>query len=155
MFKIARAEFDAPITKDFLVTASDHDLLSQFCLSERWVGDLANGVIRLGARAVAAHGSPSAECGLLSLMRCYDAADRPHILELFEQASTVSSHFCYSTTVTLAGGQRQPVFCTGQSSGLEQKQPGSMMGIFVLPHFTLKPAVMLRSSRQAQILDAQ
>jgi hypothetical protein len=149
LFKIATADFDAPFTDDLQTSASEHDLLSQFCMSERWVGDLANGVIRLGARALALHGSLSAECGLLSLMRCYDPADRPHILELFEQASTVSSHFCYSTTVAVAGGHRQPVFCTGQSSGLEQKQAGSMVGIFIFPHFQLQPAAQLQSRRQA------
>lgn len=149
LFKIARADFDAPFDEDLLASASDHDLLSQFCVSERWVGDLANGVIRLGQRALALHGSLTAECGLLSLMRCYEPADRPHILELFEQASTVSSHFCYSTTMTVSGGHRQPVFCTGQSSGLEENQPGSMVGIFVFPHFTLEPMVQLQSRRQA------
>ena len=79
-----------------------------------------------GERATLLHGLNTPECGLLSMMRCYDPNDRAHILELFEQAATSSSHFCYSTTIGLANGHRQPVFCVGESDGLEHSSTGSM-----------------------------
>ena len=83
------------------------------------------------------HGLTSSECGLLSLMRCYEAHDRAHILELFEQAATSSSSFCFSTTVLAASGHRQPVFCIGESIGTEEKYTGSMVGVFMFPRFKL------------------
>ncbi|SMD16657.1 hypothetical protein SAMN05880593_13020 [Rhizobium sp. RU36D] len=112
-------------------------MLSQLCISENWIGDLSNGVIRLGERAAALHGLDNSECGLLSMMRCYDPHDRAQILELFEQAATSSCSFCFSTTIVSRTAQRQPVFCIGESNGLEQRHSGSMVGIFVFPRFQL------------------
>jgi len=150
LFMIARADF---ATEHFAglpePVVIDNNILSQFCVSERWLGDLDTGMITLGAQAATLHASPTPECGLLSLMRCYDGADRSHILDLFEQASTASSHFCYSTTVTCADGRRQPVFCTGQSTGLEQEHSGSISGVFVFPHFQLEPKGVLHRLWQA------
>lgn len=124
---------------------SDSNLLYQFSFSEGWAGDMSNGVIKLGERATALHGLDGPECGLLSMMRSYDPHDRAHILELFEQAATSSSTFCYSTTIVMGTGQRQPVFCIGESNGLEQKYSGSMIGVFVFPRFTLAPGAHLHS----------
>ncbi|MGF0537136.1 hypothetical protein ACQQ2Q_04010 [Agrobacterium sp. ES01] len=138
MFKIAKSSFAEP-----LVTAcaerdsGNSSVMSQFAASETWTGDLSNGVIRLGERAMALHGLTSPECGLLSMMRAYETNDRGHILELFEQAATASSNFCYSTMITQANGNRQPVFCMGESNGLEEKLAGTMLGIFIFPRFKL------------------
>ncbi|GEO85119.1 hypothetical protein GCM10007920_43410 [Ciceribacter naphthalenivorans] len=118
---------------------------AQFSVSEGWVGDLSNGVIKLGERATQLHGLNNPECGLLSMMRCYDPNDRSHILELFEQAATASSHFCYSTTISLSNGHRQPVFCIGESDGLEQSCAGRMLGIFVFPRFRLVAPATVRA----------
>lgn len=115
----------------------DTRMLTQLSISEDWVGDLANGVIRMGERAAALHGLESSECGLLSIMRCYEPRDRAHILELFEQAATSSCSFCFSSTIINKNGFKQPVFCIGESSGLEQRGGGTMVGVFLFPRFKL------------------
>ncbi len=94
------------------------------------------------------HGLHQAECGLLNLVRCYDSADRNHVLALFEQAATTSSSFCFSTTIILASGQKQPVFCIGQSTGLEQRYSGVLLGIFFFPRFQLETRGQVFSYRQ-------
>jgi hypothetical protein len=116
--------------------------LSQFCTSEEWSGDMSTGLLKIGPQAMAFHGLQSAECGLLNLVRCYEMADRKKILELFEQATTDSSSFCFSTTIQSGTRCRQPVFCIGESSGLEKKFSGTIYGVFVFPNFTLEPGQM-------------
>nr|WP_087149152.1 hypothetical protein [Pararhizobium antarcticum] len=110
-------------------------MLGQLCVAESWSGDLSNGLFKLGEMATSTHGLQHAECGLLNLVRCYDAADRNHVLALFEQAATNSSSFCFSTTIVMASGQKQPLFCIGESFGLEQRYSGSMLGVFFFPRF--------------------
>jgi hypothetical protein len=139
LFKIAKANLATPFLQGSPeIHSAQQGLLSQFCLSESWIGDLANGIIKLGDLSAVMHGLTSSECGLLSLMRCYDAHDRAHILELFEQAATSSSSFCFSTTVLAAGDRRQPLFCIGESIGTEEKYAGSMVGVFLFPRFKLE-----------------
>ena len=104
-------------------------------MSEAWTGDLSNGLLRLGTRARMHHGLDSFECGLLSVMRSYDASDRGSILKLFEQAATRPSHFCYSTMIIGDGKLRRPVFCIGQSNGFEHSEGGTMHGVFIFPNF--------------------
>lgn len=146
MFKIARANLNTSFASGLPEEGDGESYVSsQFSVSEGWVGDLSNGVIKLGERATMLHGLDNPECGLLSMMRCYEPNDRAHILELFEQAATSSSNFCYSTTIILGSGQRQPVFCIGESDGLEEKTTGSMLGIFVFPRFKLAAGAHLRS----------
>lgn len=113
-----------------------HQFLEQFCVSESWSGDLSTGLFRLGEKAAAIHGLRDGECGLLNFVRCYDTADRNHVLELFEQAATTCSSFCFSTTIALEeAGQKQPLFCIGESSGLEQRYSGTITGVFFFPRF--------------------
>lgn len=146
MFKIARASLAVSFGTGFPEPEEgEGGAFARFTVSEGWVGDLSNGVIRLGERATLLHGLNTPECGLLSMMRCYDPNDRAHILELFEQAATLSSHFCYSTTIGLPNGHRQPVFCVGESDGLEQSSAGSMLGMFVFPRFQLAASTHLRA----------
>ena len=138
MFKIARLHSDTISPKDF--RANDNSQasgLSQFCVSENWTGDMSTGLLKLGGRTVQIHGLKSGECGLLNLVRCYDTIDRNKILELFEQATTHASSFCFSTTICNARGNRQPVFCIGESSGLEKKFSGSIFGVFMFPRFAM------------------
>jgi len=138
LFKIAKANLAAPfVSGSHEVANYNHELLAQFCVSEGWIGDLSNGVIKLGHWSTVLHGLTSAECGLLNLMRCYDSHDHARILELFEQAATASSSFCFSTTVLAEGGQRQPIFCIGESIGTEERYAGSMVGVFLFPRFKL------------------
>ncbi|TPP12026.1 hypothetical protein FJQ55_04040 [Rhizobium glycinendophyticum] len=137
LFKIANAD----LATSFAVGDPESDrFLGQnacrFGISEDWTGDLTNGILTLGSRARQLHGLDSHECGLLTMMRCYDSADRGHILRLFEQAATEPSRFCYSTTILSAAHQRQPVFCIGESTGFDGTR-GTMVGLFIFPRFQL------------------
>lgn len=137
MFKIANAD----LATSFTVDDSEGDsFLGQnacrFGVSEDWTGDLTNGLLTLGNRARQLHGLGSDECGLLTVMRCYEPADRGHILRLFEQAATEPSRFCYSTTILSGANNRQPVFCIGESTGFDGAR-GTMVGLFIFPRFQL------------------
>lgn len=148
LFKIAKANIAAPLTPGSLdLTHHNQEMLAQFSVSEAWNGDFSSGVIRLGEWSSMLHGLAGQECGLLSLMRCYDVKDRAHILALFEQAATLSSSFCFSTTIVMPNGFRQPLFCMGESAGLEEKYSGSMVGVFIFPRFKLDNGNQI-SSRQ-------
>lgn len=149
VFKIARTGLSQPPgAVSFALGESGQEMLSQFCFSEGWSGDLSNGLFRLGESAAAMHGLQQAECGLLNLVRCYDSTDRNHVLALFEQAATTSSSFCFSTTIILASGQKQPVFCIGESTGLEQRYSGALLGIFFFPRFQLETKGQVFSHHQ-------
>ncbi|MDX3925660.1 MAG: hypothetical protein QHC90_07600 [Shinella sp.] len=136
MFKIAKTNLSSPFVPGSLgFDESDNELLTQYCVTERWTGDLSNGLFQLGERAMKAHALGQRECGLLNLIRCYEPLDRSRVLELFEQAATSSSSFCFSTTIHVDGTPRQPVFCVGESTGLEQKYAGTIIGVFIFPRF--------------------
>jgi hypothetical protein len=141
LFKIANADLAANFAS-FLPegdpSLGEHS--SRFGVSEDWTGDLTNGLLKLGQRASRLHGLEGAECGLLTMMRCYDQGDRGHILRLFEQAATAPSRFCYSTTIISGSGQRQPVFCIGESNGFDGSEGGSIVGLFIFPRFHLAAA---------------
>lgn len=141
LFKIANAN----LATTFRVSEQDEDCLlgqhaCRFGLSEDWTGDLTNGLLKLGNNAKSLHGLDNHECGLLTVMRCYDPADRGHILRLFEQAATQPSRFCYSTTIVAGAQHRQPVFCIGESSGFEGSG-GTMVGLFIFPRFQLPTTI--------------
>lgn len=136
MFKIIKTDLSSPFVPGSMeFGASDNEMLTQYSVTERWSGDLSNGLFALGEKAAAAHGLQQRTCGLLSLIRCYEPQDRPFLLELFEQAAASSSSFCFSTTVHLDGIPRQPVFCIGESTGIEDRYAGSIIGVFILPRF--------------------
>ncbi len=144
LFKIAKANFSAPFAPGSLeFEGHDPDLLAQFCVSEGWTGDLSSGIIKLGQWSTMLHGLSFSECGLLSLMHCYDPHDRARILDLFEQAATANSSFCYSTTTLGTGGHRQPVLCVGESVAADKQRAGSMVGVFLFPRFKLEPGSQL------------
>ncbi|TIX91895.1 hypothetical protein [Rhizobium sp. P44RR-XXIV] len=144
LFKIAKANFAAPFAPGSLAFDSHNpELLAQFCVSEGWTGELSSGIIRLGQWSTMLHGLSSSECGLLSLMHSYDAQDRVRILDLFEQAATATSSFCYSTMTLGTNGHRQPIFCVGESIAAEGKHAGSMAGVFLFPRFKLEPGSQL------------
>jgi hypothetical protein len=148
LFKIARANAAVTLTPGSFDDANqNHEMLAQFSVSEAWTGDFSSGMLRLGEWSAMLHGLAAQECGLLSLIRCYDTKDRSHILELFEQAATLCSSFCFSTTIIMPNGFRQPLFCMGESNGLEEKFSGSMVGVFVFPRFKLEGAKQISSRR--------
>lgn len=136
MFKIARADYTQRFDPAFS-PAETSDILAQFCLCEAWSGDLSDGLFHLGPQAMKLHGLDSSDCGLINLLRAYDEADRTRIVGLFEQAATASSSFCFSTTIRRATGVQRPVFCIGESSGLEHQYSGDLRGMFFFPHFQL------------------
>lgn len=142
LFKIARTNIAAPFTQDSPEEAN-HELLRQLCISEDWTADLESGIVSLGPHSMAMHGVSQSECGLLNLLRCYEAHDQLRILELFEQAATNSSSFCYSSTIQPKSALRQPVFCIGESAGLDGRQSGRFIGVFLYPRFKLDPRVHL------------
>ena len=148
LFKIARLNSLKPLSAETLNNDSQSlSVLSQFCATETWSGDLSTGLLKVGERAMGYHRLDSPECGLLNLIRCYDPADRTKILELFEQATTHSSTFCFSTTITgTATNRPRAIFCMGESSGLEKKFSGRILGVFLFPHFTLEPGHTLAGS---------
>ncbi|WP_041678567.1 hypothetical protein [Rhizobium etli] len=140
MFKIAKANAAVPFMPGSMNDNNHREMLAQFSVSESWTGDLSSGVLRLGKWSTMLHGLSAEECGLLNLIRCYNTKDRSHVLELFEQAATHCSSFCFSTTIIMPNGLRQPLFCMGESNGLEEKYSGSMAGVFVFPRFKLEGA---------------
>ncbi|THK35779.1 hypothetical protein EHS39_23330 [Ensifer sp. MPMI2T] len=139
MFKIAKATDVAPCMHGSPdLPLHNQKMLARFSVSEAWSGDFSSGVIRLGDWSSMLHGLSRHECGLLSLLRCYDPKDRAHILALFEQAATHASSFCFSTTILMPNGLRQPVLCMGESNGLAEKFNGSMAGVFIFLRFKLE-----------------
>ncbi|HVK90994.1 MAG TPA: hypothetical protein VM468_06240 [Mycoplana sp.] len=141
MFKIAKTAFASPLVPGSVsFDPTDNELLAQYCITERWTGDLSNGLFQLGDKAARMHGLEQRNCGLLNLVRRYDPLDRAHVLELFEQAATASSTFCFSTAIEINSTLRQPVFCVGESTGLEQRYAGSIVGLFIFPRFPFDQA---------------
>ena len=138
MFKIIKSDLSSAfLPGSMTLDQTDNELLTQYCLTERWTGDLSTGLFTLGERAAQAHGLSQRDCGLLNLIRCYEPIDRTRVLELFEEASASSSSFCFSTTIHLDGAPRQPVFCVGESTGLEEKYAGAVIGVFIFPRFQI------------------
>lgn len=136
VFKIVKTDLSSPFLPGSMeFGASDNEVLAQYCVTEHWAGDLSNGLFTLGDKAALAHGLTQRTCGLLNLIRCYEPNDHGRLLELFEQAASVSSSFCFSTTIHVDGRPRQPIFCIGESTGLEDRYSGSIIGVFILPRF--------------------
>lgn len=107
--------------------------ISNFCVTESWTGDLGNGLFQVGRIGGYFHGLQEGECGLLTLLRCYEPNDRVNILELLENASSSPSSFCFSTYVICGPGERQPLMCVGESGGFGESANGTMRGIFIFP----------------------
>lgn len=147
VFKITSLDSPRPASGD----NDQARALFPFGVTEAWSGDLSTGLIKLGERAVAFHGLEDGECGLLSLVRCYEANDRGKLLALFEQATTHSSSFCFSTMIhNRITGLRHPVFCIGDSAGIEQKFSGSIHGVFIFPHMRMDPGHELPGTQLPQ-----
>jgi hypothetical protein len=81
-------------------------------------------------------------------MRCYDPEDRNRIVRIFEQAATLSSSFCFSTTITMPNGYRQPLFCMGESNGYEDAGMRQHARHVHLPASSWKPALRCKRIRR-------
>lgn len=119
----------------------DCDVLGKYCATDEWSGDLSNGLFQLGKLSEQLHGLQSPECGLLTLLRCYEDGDRVRILELLESASSSASSFCFSTHIISGPALGQPVLCVGHSTGFGDVNDGRMHGIFIFPRMPIETTV--------------
>src|SRR5262245_31872786 len=111
LFRISKTKVPLHLAHGRYEAGFDAALLERFCLTEEWSGDLGNGLFQIGRLSQELHGLGTQECGLLTLLRCYDAADRVRVLELLENASSAASSFCFSTYIISGPGERQPIVC--------------------------------------------
>ncbi len=125
LFEISRRNDALPAAA---TTMPDTQTLSHFFISEEWSGDLSSGVIKLGEHASFMHGLPQGECGLLSLIRCYDRGHHDRVLEIFEQASAAPSRFCFSTGLFTLPAMRQPLICMGDPRVSRSASKGAFRG---------------------------
>lgn len=118
--------------------AFDSAVLVKYCATDEWSGDLSNGLFRLGKLSEQLHGLQAPECGLLTLLRCYDDGDRIRILELLESASSSASSFCFSTHIITGPSEGQPMLCIGHSTGFGEGNDGRMHGVFIFPRMPIE-----------------
>ncbi|MDO9415617.1 hypothetical protein [Pararhizobium sp.] len=140
MIRTDRIENEEPIG-----APPDDPGIGGLCLWEGWSADLATGQIHLGPLARQRYGIEIDPFGIMDLIRCCDAKDRRNILTLFEEASVISSSFCYSTTIGTRPGTTYPLFCTGHSRVAAGGTSGTISGLFVFPHFPVDLPVPARS----------
>ena len=138
VFRISKLKAPAAQSPQRLEGSAQASVLARYCVTDEWSGDLANGLFRLGTLGEQLHGLSDGECGLLTLLRCYDTADRISILELLENASSSASSFCFSTHIVTGPGERQPLVCIGESSSFDAHNHGSMAGIFIFPRMPVE-----------------
>lgn len=139
MFKITSLDKLGPESGAAPVAPSAASVLtSHFCATEPWSGNLSNGLIKLGELGTSMHGLSDPECGLLTLIRCYVPEDRHNVLHILERATTENSAFCYSTMIQIGNDVRRPVFCVGESTGLENSYSGIIHGVFIFPNFKIQ-----------------
>ena len=93
MFKIIKTDLSSPFLPGSMeFDETDNELLTQYCVTERWTGTLSNGLFTLGEKAAQAHGLPQRNCGLLNLIRCYEPLDRTRrVLEACGDAHDVGA----------------------------------------------------------------
>lgn len=142
MFRISKARHPATnLSQIGFDAAFDSAVLEKYCATDEWSGDLSNGLFQLGKLSEQLHGLPGSECGLLTLLRCYDEGDRVRILELLESASSSASSFCFSTHIITGPAEGQPILCIGHSSGFgdgKHGNDGHMHGVFIFPRMPIE-----------------
>lgn len=139
MFRISKARHPTTnLSQIGFDAAFDSAVLEKYCATDEWSGDLSNGLFQLGKLSEQLHGLKSPECGLLSLLRCYEENDRVRILELLETASSAASSFCFSTHIIVAPAEGQPVLCIGHSTGFGDSGDARMHGVFIFPRMPLE-----------------
>ena len=141
MFRISKVK--APVAQhvfERLEGGFEPAMLDKYCIADEWSGDLANGLFQLGKTSEQLHGLTNGECGLLTLLRCYQQEDRVSILELLENASSSASSFCFSTHIVTGPGEKQPLICIGESTGFSDASNGQMAGVFIFPRMPVETA---------------
>ena len=139
VFRISKARHPATnLSQIGFDAAFDSAVLEKYCATDEWRGDLSSGLFQLGKLSEQLHGIPSPECGLLTLLRCYDEGDRVRILELLESASSSASSFCFSTHIITGPAEGQPILCIGHSSGFGGGKDGHMHGVFIFPRMPIE-----------------
>ena len=122
-------------------SAFDSAVLEKYCATDEWSGDLSNGLFQLGKLSEQLHGISGSECGLLTLLRCYEESDRVRILELLESASSSASSFCFSTHIIAGPAEGQPILCIGHSTGFGDGNDGRMHGVFIFPRMPIETTI--------------
>lgn len=141
VFKIAKSYMPGDMGAPSRPALPGAGIVAHFCDVEAWSADLGTGIFKLGDFARGRHGLPEdGDCGLLTLVRCYDGNDRRHVLDLFEAASLDASSFCFSTTIIHADGVHRPLLCVGESSKFTGEGSGALAGVFMFPRFAVDPA---------------
>jgi hypothetical protein len=138
VFRISKVKVPAQLPHERLEGGFGPSALDRYCVTDEWRGDLANGLFQLGKLSEQLHGLAGGECGLLTLLRCYETADRISILELLENASSSASSFCFSTHIITGPAERQPLVCIGESSGFGEHNNGRMSGVFIFPRMPVE-----------------
>lgn len=142
VFRISKARHPATSLSQIGFDAEfDSAVLERYCATDEWSGDLSNGLFQLGKLSEQLHGLPAAECGLLTLLRCYEDGDRIRILELLESASSSASSFCFSTHIIAGPADGQPLLCVGHSTGFGGGNDGRMHGVFIFPRMPIETAI--------------
>ena len=141
VFRISKVRAPAAqLPQERFESGFEPSALDRFCTCDHWSGDLSNGLFQLGKLSEQLHGLSGGECGLLTLLRCYDMADRINILELLENASSSASSFCFSTHIISGPAERQPLVCIGESSGFGDHSDARMTGVFIFPRMPVETA---------------
>ena len=139
MFRISKARpTGAGFSRPEPDPVFDGAVLGKYCATDEWSGDLSNGLFQVGKLSEQLHGLPTGECGLLTLLRCYEEADRVRILELLESAPSAASSFCFSTHIVTGPGETQPVVCIGHSTDFSSEFDGRMHGVFIFPRMPVE-----------------
>jgi len=139
VFRISKARQPATsLSQSGIEGAFDSAVLEKYCATDEWSGDLSNGLFQLGKLSEQLHGISGPECGLLTLLRCYEEADRVRILELLESASSSASSFCFSTHIVVGPAESQPILCIGHSTGFGDSNDGRMHGVFIFPRMPIE-----------------
>ncbi len=125
-----------PAPRELLrVGGTDADNLGQYCATDTWRGDLETGLFMLNSTARQILGvGDSRGHGLLTLIQCFDPADRYRLIDLFERAASEPMRFSFVTTIARHGKIGQSVFCIGRSSGHDAGADGELRGVFIFPH---------------------
>ncbi|WP_075289934.1 hypothetical protein [Pararhizobium arenae] len=97
---------------------------------EEWHCDLDTGLFSVGEITRNRHGLADTICGLLDIMRAYDAESRKTALTILEEATAVASCFCFCTLVRLGEDKGHPVWCIGTSTLGNETTGDRMQGVF-------------------------
>lgn len=102
-----------------LIGMDSRDIEKVF-VCETWSATLSTGLFNLGAETARLHGTAGTPCGILEMIRLYDPADWPKVLQALENAAAAATSFSFATTIRPSPGLYRPVFCCGQSQTMDE-----------------------------------